>query len=249
MSGASDIRLGFSNTKGSEIGVANTNQYVEIAADNKKPTANVFLAVSVPIDCKARVVLPQFEERAFLTSGMADDSTIGASITRAATVYTAATAGIVSVQNCGVFLQVTPCATGQSAVLWSSYVDGDNGTSIVATATQLIIRKRISGTNYDAVLSYTHTRLLKFQVQAIWTDAGTAIRARSWSESSWGAWTAWVDSTNSTAAQIGALYQLGGENGGSIFAGFYRYMAIDIIRKSETLDEYKQRFNIAISGI
>ena len=55
--------------------------------------------------------------------------------------------------------------------LWGSYVDANNSTSILHDGTNIIFRKRISGTNYDSTKALTYTAGTTYTVKATASDS------------------------------------------------------------------------------
>lgn len=116
-------------------------------------------------------------------------------------------------------LFVNPDDTGQTTSVFGSYVDADNYTEVLATATTLILRKRVGGVNFDATFTYTHVDGTLFECQIFGdTVNGTGIRAAD------GAIVAESFNTNAntTAAQFGTTVSRGSLNGASFFEATYR---------------------------
>lgn len=113
-------------------------------------------------------------------------------------------------------LTVTPSGAGQTGVIWSSYVDADNYTEIAATATTIVINKRVAATTYTATATYTHAADTALTVKAAWDDVtGLFVKVDSGTAGT---------HANTTAAQLKAdnTCQVGTRNGGSYFVGNFR---------------------------
>lgn len=104
--------------------------------------------------------------------------------------------------------EYTPQHTPSGTVfLWGTYVDASNYTAVLHDATNLIFRKRIAGSNYDATITNAFVSGTTYKVAATWGAGGTAIALDG---------VAGTPHANTTAAQIGATMQWGADgNGGS----------------------------------
>ena len=86
--------------------------------------------------------------------------------------------------------------------LWGTYVDASNYTAILHDATNLIFRKRIAGSNYDATIANAFVSGTTCKIAATWGAAGTAIYLDG---------VAGTPHANTTAAQIAATMQVGAD--------------------------------------
>lgn len=100
-------------------------------------------------------------------------------------------------------LDFTPYhAPSGTIALWGTYVDASNYTAILHDATNLIFRKRIAGSNYDATIANAFVSGTTYKVAATWGAAGTAIYLDG---------VAGTPHANTTAAQIAATMQVGAD--------------------------------------
>jgi hypothetical protein len=185
------------------------------------------LALRVPAGANIQFILPQLEEGAFATPPIFDpinDSLT--SITRAATNLSLPTAGVLPVNDFGIWVEAIPGATGQATpVLFGSHADANNYLEVYANATQVRFYKVVAGAFAGPVTTYTHTKDVPFQVQAYQSLAGMGIRIKPQG----GAWTAWQETTDATSllnAVIGSTYSVGSRNAANHFSGYYPSLAI-----------------------
>lgn len=154
----------------------------------------------------------QFETGAYATSRMA---ATGAA--RNADVDSYATSGNIEAAAGTVYLEFTPQhAPSGTIALWGTYVDANNYTAILHDATNLIMRKRISGTNYDATIALAFVSGTTYKVAGAW---GSSVQIACGG-------TVGTPSANATAAQIGSTMQLGADGNG----GQQPYAAIRNVR-------------------
>ncbi len=100
-------------------------------------------------------------------------------------------------------LDFTPYhAPSGTIALWGTYVDASNYTAILHDATNLIFRKRIAGSNYDATIANAFVSGTTCKIAATWGAAGTAIYLDG---------VAGTPHANTTAAQIAATMQVGAD--------------------------------------
>ena len=118
------------------------------------------------------------------TSGMyfwqADQTSIGfpstpiptttTAATRAADVLSYPSAGNISATSTSFAMQVVPTQSMGSTVVvhWGSYVDANNYTRLLSDGTNLILRKRIAGVNYDATIAWSRTALTVATIAGRW---------------------------------------------------------------------------------
>lgn len=138
----------------------------------------------------------------FETGTFATPAVIG---TSAATV-SAYSASLLQAQNTGIDFYCEPMGAGQTEVLWGSYVDADNYTQILLNPTDITLRKRVSATSHDAVLTYSHSTT-GFRLQAYWSDAGLGVTVLE----DGGSWETWATDADTTAAQLDSTYELGSD--------------------------------------
>lgn len=163
----------------------------------------------------------QLELGAFKTSRI---TTTAESATRAGTVCTYNTAGVIRGNDMAMLIRCTPRAAGQTAAyLWGCYNDTINSLSIVLNPSNITLRKRINGINTDATVSYTHAADTPIEVLCVFSTAhGMRVAVRAYSGGVWGAWTNGTTVTTTAAktnAVIASTFQRGALNGASQFAG------------------------------
>lgn len=133
--------------------------------------------------------------------------TTTAAVTRNADVDSYPTAGNILAAAGTIALTFTPIhAPSGTIALWGTYVDADNYTAILHDATNLIFRKRIAATNYDATIANAFVSGTSYKTVASWGAEGTTITL------------AGVEGTphaNTMAAQIAATMQVGADGNGS----------------------------------
>jgi hypothetical protein len=129
--------------------------------------------------------------------------TAGAAVARNADVdQYPTTAGPIAAVG-AISLDFTPYhAPSGTIALWGTYVDASNYTAILHDATNLIFRKRIAGSNYDATIANAFVSGTTYKVAATWGAAGTAIYLDG---------VAGTPHANTTAAQIAATMQVGAD--------------------------------------
>ena len=128
-------------------------------------------------------------------------------VTRNATVGNYPVTSNLPTNNAQIQLEWTPLQESMGTVyLWGSYVDANNSTSILHDGTNIIFRKRISGTNYDSTKALTYTAGTTYTVKATASDsAGIMIAVDG------------VDGTghaNTTAMQLGSTFGVGTDGNG-----------------------------------
>lgn len=162
----------------------------------------------------------QLELGAFKTSRI---TTTAESATRAGTVCTYNTAGVIRENNMAMLIRCTPRAAGQTAYLWGCYSDISYILSIVLSPSNIALRKRINGTNTDATVSYTHAADTPIEVLCVFSTAhGMCAAVRAYSGGVWGAWTNGTTVTTTAAkadAVIASTYQLGALNSANQMTG------------------------------
>ncbi len=144
----------------------------------------------------------QVEAGAFPTSYI---PTTTAAAPRNADIDAYATAGNLNGAAMTIALDFIPEADAMGTVyLFGSYVDANNGTAILHDGTNMIARKRIGGTDYDATIALDYDANTVYRVVARF-DAANGVDV-------------WVDGTKGTgdtedaACQLGATFQVGAYN-------------------------------------
>ena len=129
--------------------------------------------------------------------------TAGAAVARNADVdQYPTTAGPIAAAG-SIALDFTPYhAPSGTIALWGTYVGASNYTAILHDATNLIFRKRIAGSNYDATIANAFSSGTTYKIAATWGVAGTAIYLDG---------VAGTPHANTTAAQIAATMQVGAD--------------------------------------
>jgi hypothetical protein len=168
----------------------------------------------------------QLETGTFATPKITTTTT---TVTRAATNLTLPTAGVLPVNDFGIWGEVIPGAIGQGAVYpFTSYVSSTNhlGVYVAGTSGNVFI-KVIDGVNISLTgPGYVYTANTPFQYQAFQSRVyGMGIRVKEQG----GAWSAWAlknDADGRLDAPIAATYQIGARNNANHFAGYYPGLAI-----------------------
>lgn len=132
--------------------------------------------------------------------------TTSAAVTRNADVEASPAAGNISAAAGTISLEFTPQhAPSGTIFLWASYIDVSNYTALLHDATNLIFRKRVAGTNYDATIANAFVSGTTYQVAASWGAAGSSIVLDG---------VVGTPHANTTAAQIGSTMQIGSDGNG-----------------------------------
>jgi len=229
----------------------NTAGYISCKKENVSPAVNGrTLQIYAPAGITVYFILPVLIEASAIgvlcapPSAAADEL---ASYTRPAVYATYSTAGnlfpmvdAATAQNFAVAMRLVPLRAGQSSSwMFASYVDADNYTGILVTATQVVLRKRVATVETDAVLTYTHAANNPFWVAAVLTDQGMSAKVKQ----DGGAWSSWVDVTTAagqTASPVASTYQIGAINNISGFAAHNPIgPQITHLGSRATLAEYK----------
>lgn len=162
----------------------------------------------------------QVEKGSFATSPI----TTGASaVARQATRLVCPSAGVLRGNDIGGMIGAIPEGAGQTAWLWYSYVDADNGCGVMLEPTQITFRKRAGGVNTDCSVAYTHAADTPIFVDWRTTaSGGMGIRYTAWTGAAWSAWSAWSEVTTAAgkaAMQLATTFEYGSANGSAVFAG------------------------------
>lgn len=119
--------------------------------------------------------------------------------------------------NFAIIMRVIPKAAGQTKYSFSSYTNANGAMSIYVEPTQISLRKRSSGSNTDAAVSYTHVKDTPFEIVAYVSSRGMGITTRAYS-GGWGAWAAVGTNANTADAPISSLVNIGST--GNVTDGF-----------------------------
>jgi hypothetical protein len=181
--------------------------------------------VAVDAGDRARLILPQLEEAAFVSPPIVDAAHPTdplTSLTRAATNLSTPSAGFIRANDWGARLTIIPAAAGQTGWAMNSYTDATAETGVLVAPTAVTFRKRVASTDVDVSVSYTHVAGREFQVDIAKTTAGMSARTRELVAGVWSAWSAWTDNTAAgalTDATIAATVGVGHRNSAAHLAG------------------------------
>ena len=146
----------------------------------------------------------QVETAAFISSVI---PTTTAAVTRNASVISYPSSGNIAAAAGAVYLEFTPQhAPVGTIALFGTYVDANNYTAILHDATNLIFRKRIAASNYDATIANAFVAGTTYKVAASWGSGGTSIVLDG---------TVGTPHANTTNAQIGTTIQIGADGNGA----------------------------------
>jgi hypothetical protein len=120
--------------------------------------------------------------------------------------------------------RIKPHAAGQSGYIMSSYVDSNNATSLILGATEITLRKRLSGSNTDVSVSYTHGTELIDVMAYLHPTLGMGITVREF-DGTWGAWETWQTGANTADPAMSTAYNIGST--GNDTDGFSGHVAMD----------------------
>lgn len=147
-----------------------------------------------------------FFERAQLEAGefaSSDIPTTTLSLTRNADVLAYPVTSNLMAEAGSIYFEFIPNHRVSGTVfMFGSYVDANNYTAILHDAINLIFRKRISGTNYDATIALTYVEGVRYKVGATWSSSGTTIYLNGVSG---------TPHANTTALQLGTTFQIGSD--------------------------------------
>ena len=124
-------------------------------------------------------------------------------MTRNAEIDSYPTSGNILAAVGTIALTFTPThAPSGTIALWGTYVDASNYTAILHDATNLIFRKRIAASNYDATIANAFASGTTYKVSGSWGASGVTITVDG---------TEGTPHANTTAAQIGSAMEIGGD--------------------------------------
>ncbi len=142
----------------------------------------------------------QVENAAFASSYI---PTTTVAVTRNGEIDSYVSASNIAAAAGSIVLTYTPTHTPSGTVaLFGTYVDASNYTAILHDATNLIFRKRIAGTNYDATIANSFVAGTAYKMGCSWGAAGTSIVLGG---------TVGTPHANTTDAQIGTNSQVGAD--------------------------------------
>ncbi len=140
------------------------------------------------------------EAGAFISSPIV---TTTAAVTRNADVLSYPTASNMLATAGAIRMQFTPThAPSGTIVLAGTYVDSSNYTQLLHDGTNLVFRKRIAGTNYDATKAMAFIADTDYLIAATWGASGTQVCVDG---------VLGTAHANTTNAQIGSTYQIGAD--------------------------------------
>ena len=124
-------------------------------------------------------------------------------VTRNADIDQYPTASNVVAAAGSVYLEYTPYhAPSGTVFLWGTYVDASNYTGILHDGVNLIFRKRIAATNYDAPVAHPLLPDETYKIMATWGSAGMTLQIDDLTS---------LGNSNTTNAQIGTSMQFGAD--------------------------------------
>nr|WP_167632489.1 hypothetical protein [Mariprofundus ferrooxydans] len=158
----------------------------------------------------AYVWAAQLEQGAFPSSYI---PTVGSAVTRNADVLSCPTASNIDTSGTVVISFTPRHAPSGTIYLWGSYTDANNSTQILHDGTNLIMRKRIAGTNYDAIYALAFVKDTTYKIAARFGASGQQICVNT---------VLGTADANAIAGTIAATMEIGsdGNGAGQAFAGF-----------------------------
>jgi hypothetical protein len=133
--------------------------------------------------------------------------TTTAAVTRNVCVESNTTTGNIDANKGSIYLEFIPQHVPSGTIyIFGSYVDASNYTAILHDATNLIFRKCISGTNYDATIANTFVIGTKYKVTAMWGQSGSNIALSG---------VLGTANSNSAPLKLGTTYQIGANGNGA----------------------------------
>jgi hypothetical protein len=189
------------------------------------------LIVRADVNSTIEYILPQLEEGAFATPPIFDplnDSLT--SITRAATNLSLPTAGVLPVNDFGIWGEVitgSP-ATQNDAYFVSTHTDTSNYFGVRTANAGLLtyLTKTIGGAAFQITAGVIPAITSPFQYQVFQSRVyGMGIRVKE-QGGAWSAWTLKNDADGRLDAPIAATYQVGTKDSAAYYAGYYPSLAI-----------------------
>jgi len=110
---------------------------------------------------------------------------------------------------------VIPGASGQNAIVVSTYINDTNQTRVVMNVGATLYKSVASALPFQVQALYEHTKDTPFQYQA-----GIGIRVKQ-QGGTWSAWALKNDADGRLDAPIASTYQVGARNNANHFAGTY----------------------------
>jgi hypothetical protein len=155
--------------------------------------------------------------------------TAATTVTRAATNLTLPTAGVLPVNDFGIWGDVIPGASGQvDGYVMGTHIDGSNFGGVYGrTGTGAItLRKTLAGAHQLTDSGYVPLANTPFQYQVFQSRVyGMGIRVKQ-QGGAWSAWTLKNDADGRLDAPIAATYQVGTKDSAAYYAGYYPSLAI-----------------------
>lgn len=177
------------------------------ATDGSPVTFTVTVAGTVTVTVTGSPTRFQIENGTFKSSYIPNAGAAGTTVTRNADLDSQPTAGNILAAQGTLYMEITPQhAPSGTVFFWCTYVDASNYTALLHDGTNLIFRKRIAATNYDATIPWAFTSGTTAKVSAPWGASGTSVYLNG---------TAGTPHANTTAAQIAATMQLGADGNGA----------------------------------
>ena len=199
-----------------------SSTFTQIVRNNEIPSnASRRLQITAGIGDVIEFILPQLEEGAFCTSIIPGDTL--ATVTRAATVYSRPTAGVLRANDFGVWGRVVPSAAGQNNFpLIATIVDGANNSYVNSSNTATSYFKKIANTDYSVAAAIVPVANVAYEYQLFQSSSyGMGVRVKP-DGGSWTSWTLKNDANGKLDAQIGSTYTIGSRFA-VVFAGGFPF--------------------------
>lgn len=206
---------------GSVVATAGTAVGTFGTASNGTPaTLTITTAGTVVLTVSGTNTWLQLELGAFKTNRIATTTT---TISRAGTVASYPTSGVIRDNNMAFRMVVVPRASGQSEVYaFSSYSSSNDYCILYVHPSTIWVAIRKSGVATTQNISYTHAKDVPIEIIVFYSSVGMRIAVRSYSGGAWSAWS--IGSLNSTteaksSVPISSTFQLGALNSANQFYG------------------------------
>lgn len=188
-------------------GVGATISGAASATEASPNTFTVSVAGSVLVTVTGSLTFFQLENGAYKSSRIDNPGAAGSNVARSADVESMPTTGNVLAASSTIYMEFTPRhAPSGTIALWGTYVDASNYTALLHDATNLILRKRIAGTNYDATIAMAFISGTTYKVAGSWGAGGVKVFKTG---------VKGTDHANTAAAQIASNMQLGADGNGA----------------------------------